>query len=881
MNLRQLPFFTILILLITASSALLADTTTDSTAVGSKRPKRKYFTQRIQAAPPKIDGQLNDICWKEGTWSGDYTQHLPAEGAKPTAETYLKILYDDDNMYVAIRAMDDPAKIHRFLDRRDNFQGDIVGVCFDSYFDHRTGFEFDLTAAGAKLDLVLKNDGWDTNWDAVWHGKVGEEDSAWVAEFRIPLSQLRYADKSEHVWGLHSWRWINRNQEEDQWNLIPRDHPGWVYSIGELYGIKGIKPKRRIELLPYSVGKIQRSEEVPGNPFATGQTNNLSVGLDGKVGLGSNLTMDFSINPDFGQVEADPSVLNLTVFETFYDEKRPFFLEGQAILDYSFDNNLLFYSRRIGHSPSHYPDLQDNEYTDFPENTSILGAFKISGKTANGISLGIMETITAKEMSDIALGAEHREEAVEPLTNYFVGRVQKDINQSNTIIGGIFTATNRRIQDSHLEFLPDAAYTGGLDFRHHWHNKTYYLDVKTIFSHVRGSEESILRLQQASSRYYQRPDADYVELDPNKKSLSGHGGRITLGRESNGKLRLVSELNWRSPGLELNDLGYMSLADQIEPSLKLGYVETHPKGIFRRYSGYLGTSRIWNFGSDCLSAIYSLNSSWMFKNRWGGSLEILRHNDALDTRLLRGGPAVNVQGAWSLENSWYTDNGRKLIFDLTYFTEHNDDKTTQSNGVYPGISYKVTNALKLNSYLSYNVARELLHYVGKESMIGGTRYLLAQLDRKTLGITFRIDFALTPELIIQYYGSPYLSVGDYSHFKYISNARAKDYSEMYTEISDKNLVLNESENSYEIYESNPDKPYYEFENPNFNFREFRSNLVVRWEFRPGSTFYLVWTHGRSQWENVSNYSLRHNMDHLWDIYPTNIFLTKFSYWFAL
>jgi hypothetical protein len=504
------------------------------TAVG----KRIYETTMLQSHPPRIDGELNDPCWKEGNWSGNYRQHIPAENADPSQQTQLKILYDEKNIYVAIRAFDtEPSKIDRQMGRRDEFRGDIVGVCFDSYFDHRTGFEFDLTAGGSKIDLILLNDGWDTNWDPVWYGKTGLEDSAWTAEFQIPLSQLRYGKKEVHTWGLHSWRWINRNQEEDQWNLMPRDNPGYLYSIGELHGISGITGKRKIEMLPYVSGQLRTFEKEPENPYATGKEWDYNFGLDGKLGISSDFTLDFTVNPDFGQVEADPSVLNLTAFEVFYEEKRPFFLEGKNILDFDFGSDLLFYSRRIGHQPMHSPDLDEDEYAEQINNTRILGALKLTGKSKKGLSVGIIESLTAREEVEITGPEDVHNEAVEPLTHYFIGRVQQDINAGNTMIGGMVTSTHRFLNDPNLNGLSREAYTGGLDLLHFFRNKTFYLDGKMVFSHVRGDELAMENLQCASAHYFQRPDADYLSLDTACHHVGGVGASFRAGKGSNGPWR--------------------------------------------------------------------------------------------------------------------------------------------------------------------------------------------------------------------------------------------------------------------------------------------------------------------------------------------------------
>ncbi len=353
--------------------------------------KKTYVTNNINPRPPVIDGILDDPIWDKVAWGGDFIQRSPNEGEEPSQATAFKILYDDRYIYVAVMAYDDePEKIERRMTRRDDIEGDWVEVHFDSYFDQRTAFGFMVSVAGVKGDFVISDDGdnWDYTWDPIWYVKTGTNEKGWAAEIRIPLSQLRYGKKADQIWGLQVTRRIFRKQETSQWQLIPQKASGWVHMYGELYGIKGIKAQRQVELTPYTVGKMQRFKREEGNPFATGGLENLYGGLDGKIGLTSDLVLDFTINPDFGQVEADPSVVNLTAFETYYSEKRPFFIEGRNILSFqimggdgSFSRDNLFYSRRIGRSPQYYPDTEEGEFLDMPENTTILSAFKITGKT--------------------------------------------------------------------------------------------------------------------------------------------------------------------------------------------------------------------------------------------------------------------------------------------------------------------------------------------------------------------------------------------------------------------------------------------------------------------------------------------------------------------
>ncbi len=485
-----LPFL-IVIFLIQKTFAGGSFSSRDTLIDNSSKPKRIYTTTRLTTKKPVIDGKLNDECWRTGEWAGNYIQWIPNDGAKPSEPTQIKILYDDRNIYVAIRAFDnEPDKIVRKAGRRDEFNGDIVGVTFDSYNDHRTGFEFDVTAAGQKIDLLLTNpSNGDVNWNAVWYAKVGMEDSAWTAEFEIPLSQLRYSSANVQVWGLHCWRWIDRFQEESDWDPQSSTGPGILYECGELHGINGLPKYRRIEIMPYSLGKLNTFKSESGNPFKDkGRAWLGNIGLDATIGLSSNFTANLTINPDFGQVESDPSVMNLTAFETFYDEKRPFFLEGKNIFSFDFDNVSVFYSRRIGHSPSYSPSLKDGEYIDFPDNTTIISAEKISGKTADGLSVGILQSLTANQQATIYSGGKKSDLGVEPLTNYFIARVQQDYSQGNTVLGGIFTSTNRFIKDTQLEFLNRNAYTGGMDFMHYWNDKEYFVDSKLIGSYINGSK---------------------------------------------------------------------------------------------------------------------------------------------------------------------------------------------------------------------------------------------------------------------------------------------------------------------------------------------------------------------------------------------------------
>ncbi|HVO73819.1 MAG TPA: DUF5916 domain-containing protein [Ignavibacteriaceae bacterium] len=850
----------------------------DSTITAHKSP-RIYKTTRLATERPVIDGNLNDLCWlTTGEWAGNYTQWIPNEGAQPSRPTELKVLYDDKNIYVAIRAFDDPQKIIRKAGRRDEFNGDCVGINFDSYHDHRTGFEFNVTAAGQKVDLLLTNpSNPDYSWNAVWYVEVGMEDSAWTAEYEIPLSQLRYSSDEVQIWGMHSWRWIDRLAEESDWEPQSSQGAGILYQFGELHGIKDLPPSRRIEIMPYSLGELNTFKAEQGNPFADkGRSWLGNAGLDAKIGLSTNFTSDLTINPDFGQVESDPSVMNLTAFETFYEERRPFFLEGKNIFSFDFDGNTIFYSRRIGHSPSYQVKLNNNEFMDYPDQTTIISAIKLSGKSAEGLSVGLLQSITSNEKAEIKSTGTDKNISVEPLTSYTIARLQQDFSEGSTVLGGILTSTNRFINDSHLESMNRNAFTGGLDFLHYWNDKEFFVDAIFAGSFINGSAKAITELQNSSARFYNRPDAVHLDFDSTRTTLSGHGARIKIGKGSKGLWRYSAEFNWRSPGLDLNDLGFMQTADIFKEKAMLSYFVVQPVSIFRTYTLEASQTNNWDYGINYLSSEGSFRIYLEFLNNWAINTTFNFISEALDTRLLRGGFAVLIPPAWSNDLYFRTDPSEKIYFDLTTNVTLGANNSTHYYLLQPGISVMPSNTLKLSMSLNFSSNINDLQYVDKQSPGGDNKYILAKIDQRTLGLTFRIDYNITPEFSIQYYGSPFASVGKYSSFKVVSNPKAENYIDRFTRL---NTALN-GEN-YDVFSDNLQLPEYSFKNPDFNFHEFRSNFVIRWEYRPGSQIYLVWSQDRSSLINPGDKSISEAFRNISKIYPDNIFLIKFNYWFSI
>jgi hypothetical protein len=855
------------------------------------RPPRIYGAVRLAGQPPSIDGRLDDGAWKEGEWASDYIQQMPVEGGVPSQKTALKILYDDRHIYMAIRAYDDMARVTRYPARRDSITGDVVGVCFDSYFDKRTGFEFDLNSAGTKIDLVLSNEGWDTTWDAVWDGKVAYEADAWTAEFRIPLSQLRYGPQDVQVWGMHAWRWIDRLQEESQWNLIPRQGTGRLYNFGELHGIRGLKPRRRIELLPHVLGQVESLPEETGNPYVGSADGKGAVGLDAKVGLTSNFTLDATVNPDFGQVEADPSVVNLTTYETFFEEKRPFFLEGKRIFTLglpgsaiagdesgTLQGDQLFYSRRIGAPPTVQPVVQEGAFFETPGETSIISAAKVTGKTNDGLSVGLLQSVTDEEHANVWFDGAESRVPVAPTANYVVGRVQKDWDKGNTMVGGMFTSTHRWLSDDvALHRLPTDAFTGAVDATHFFANRSYVVEGKGVFSRIAGDVSAIRALQTNPVHYYQRPDASHLGVDRDATSMVGHAGTVRVARYGNSKWLWSESARWMSPGLELNDVGYLRQADVILNEAKLEFKEIAPRGPFRSYGFTVSRDDSWDFGGLKTEGRTGFEANGAFRNLWGvfGGVNFIE--PPADTRLLRGGPAMTTSGFVSAEAGVHSDPSRRVSVQLSaerHFVFDGDGRRAEATA---RVVVRPVNSFNFSVNASYERNVDDLQYVDTAYAGGAARYLLGRIDQDTIGLTFRANLFITPDFTIQYYGSPFVSNGRYGQFKRATAPRAASYEDRFYRFAPSEIAYVPEANAYRVSEGGAT---YAFGNPDFDFRQFRSNLVARWEFRPGSSLYVVWSQDRTD-EEIFGKSLTSSLDALRFAPATNVFLVKMSYWFGL
>jgi hypothetical protein len=890
---RRWRRLSLLFWLLLPRAAALADPgaaadTTATTVTRPEPPSGGYLLSASRlngASAPDIDGRLDDVAWQAATPVDTFVQHEPDEGQPASERTEARILCDDLALYVGIQAHDrQPESIVGLLTRRDEqSKSDWLVVSIDSFGDRRTAFSFWVNPAGVERDVYHYDDtAEDASWDAVWEGAARLEDGGWAAELRIPFSQLRFATRPDRPWGFEMVRIIARRNETDLWKPIPKDANRWVSEYGELAGVEGVTPSRRLELLPYSLVGSRLTPPEEGNPFAVGRDFLGRVGLDLKYGLTTDITLDAAFNPDFGQVEADPSVLNLSEFESFFPEKRPFFLEGIDKFQYSLNlgdggNEPLFYTRRIGRDPQ--ADA-DGDYVESPANTTIMAAGKVSGKTAGGWTVGLLDAITQQERATIrdASGAESQA-TIEPLTHYAVGRVSRDLRDGESAVGGIVTATNRRLEGTGLGWLHSAGYAAGADARHRWGEGGWAVNGRFAASHVRGDPEALLRTQESSRRYFQRPDADYVEIDSTATDMTGTFGYLEAGKFS-GRWRgaLLSQV--RSPGFEVNDLGFQRIADDINNVVWLAHQEVKPGRVFREHSTNLNVWYRSTFGDEPTGRGGNVNGSGQLLNYWSLWGGIDYDTEVLLVRALRGGPAMPTMPSW---NGWagFNTDTRKAVWSELEGWFYRDNELTHSHGAHLGVFFRLAPNINLSLGQNYDRLVDDWFYVTEEFAQNEPQYIMAHMDQRTLSLTTRANWTFRPTLSLQIYASPFLSAGKFHDFKGVVDARAKKYDDRfdhYGEVGEGRLTY--VGGSYHVDLDEDGSVDFSFDDPEFNFRELRANVVLRWEYLPGSTLFLVYQHDRNN-ETLEGTSVPfQDLDELWNVEGNHTVLVKVNYWWS-
>jgi hypothetical protein len=800
----------------------------------------------------KLDGELSEAVWQNAPVVSGFRQREPNEGAAATYDTEARVAYDATAIYIAVQAIDpEPARIVGIRTRRDEGSpSDWIRVMIDSFHDRRSAYEFAVNPAGVKSDTYWYNDNNnDDGWDAVWDVAVSRNDRGWRAEFRVPFSQLRFSPSADATFGLAIVRQIGRLNETTTWPLLARSATGFVSSFGELTGLRVSQSQKRLELVPYVVGDVTTQQVNGDNPLLKSTDPSAEVGVDLKYAVKPGLTLTATVNPDFGQVEADPAVVNLSAFETFFSERRPFFVEGGGIFQFNVDCNDgscsgLFYSRRIGRQPRGSASLNPGEYSEVPGQTTILGAAKLTGRVGK-FAIGGLNAITADESAVVALGPNRRRETVEPFTSYSVMRARREFTDQSSI-GFIGTATNRNL-DAFTRFLPGQAYTGGVDVDWRLQRK-YSLQGFLSGSSVRGDAAAIASLQESNVHSYQRPDADYLDYNPAMTSLNGAAAMVGLNKIAGERVRFSSNVSMKSPGFDVNDLGFQQRADTRNMSNWMQWRNERPSKYLRSFRFNLNQWAGWNHGGDLLNSGVNVNAHATFANQWSTGMGLNRFWQPFDDRATRGGPGAFRSASRSMWGYLNSDTRKPASFNVFGFIGKASEGSFNWE-IGPEIGFRPTSFLTASAGIFFSHDDQRAQWVENT----GGRYVFGRLDQRTVSLTTRLNYTVTPNLSLQIYAQPFVSAGDYSEFMELVDGRARDFESRYAAFD---------------YAGNPD----------FNYRSFRTTNVLRWEYRPGSTLFVVWQQGREDTLDRGRFDFRRDISGVFDSAARNVFLVKWAYW---
>ena len=860
----------------------------DTTKVVLPDLRAQRLTARID-----IDGDLSDAAWSSQPAEARFIQSDPNQGAVPTFPTEVRVAYDDDALYVAVRMFDSaPDSITARLARRDvNTRSDELCLFLDPYHDRRSGYFFVISAAGTLRDGILYNDGWDdSSWDGVWQGRARIDSLGWTVEMKIPYTQLRFNKSEQGRWGINFRRYLARRNEYDYVAYTPRNESGFVSRFPHLVGIDGLAPHRALELRPYAVTRAEYLQHAPGDPFNDGSELVPDMGLDLKTAVGSKLTLNATLNPDFGQVEVDPAVVNLTDVETFFSEKRPFFFEGASNYEYGFGgaNNYMgfnwpgpnfFYSRRIGRAPQGTdPSEYSAEYVDRPLGTTIIGAAKVTGKIAGGWNLGLLEAVTDQEQATVMTAGASSQAEIEPLTSYTVMRTQKEFNQGRQGLGAITTFAVRKFDNPELrKQLNERSLVGGLDG---WtfldRNRAWVMTGWAGITDVHGTVARITSLQANSQHYLQRPDAVRWRIDSTATSLTGYGGRFTVNKQK-GAMIFNSAVGFMNPHFDVNDLGSMSRADVVNGHVAAGYKWTDPRGI-RRYADFTVSA----FGStdwdgNLISPGVWVGGGMEFSNYWSIWPRASFNPAAINNRLTRGGPLTASKPRWDA-GFWFETDGRKKVFYSLDFGGAQSQSGGWAIWAYPSIEWKPASSLSVSMGPGFDRNHQDSQWVGAVNDPGATetfgrRYVFSQLDQTTISGNLRVNWSFTPNVSFQMYAQPLISSGQYFAYKQLVRARSYTWEPVGSGVPQ----YDGNTDTIDLDGAGPGAGF----NPDFNVTSLRGNAVLRWEYMPASTIYVVWTQERSAYENSGEFEFGPSCSQMLSQPPNNIFMAKVSYYFSL
>ncbi len=840
--------------------------------------------------PIVIDGKLTEAVWTNKEGFENFVQRDPLEGAAPSERTVIKLAYDENSLYLAAKMYDSyPDSIMARLTRRDEWVDcDNIMLCLDPYNDKRSGYYFALNAAGTQLDGVFYNDSWDDGtWDGVWEGKVYRNAEGWTAEMKIPFSQMRFNQSDNMVWGINFRRIIGRKNEYDYLVFIPKKESGFVSYFANLTGIENISGSGKVEILPYVTGRAEYLQFEDGDPFNNGSNYIPGAGADLKMGVGSNLNLNATVNPDFGQVEIDPAVINLSDVETFFEDKRPFFVEGSSIFNFGYGGARnywgfnwggadFFYSRRVGRQPQgSIPD--DADYADYPTGTHILAAGKLTGKLGDSWNVGTIQNITKREYARISSDGIQSDTEIEPLAYYGIFRGQNEFGGGQQGLGLISTVALRDFKDERLrDEINKSALTFGLDG---WtfldSSKTWVLAGWTGMSHASGNEQRMIDLQESSRHYFQRPDAGHVKVDSSKTSLTGYAGRLVLNKQK-GNFFVNTAFGFINPAFDVNDLGFLYRADLINWHTGAGYYWSDPTDIYRYLE--LGAAVFQNYdfgGNKTWEGIFHFGT-WQFPNYYSANWDLAYYTETFNNTRTRGGPLTLNPAGYQTTLFLSSDSRNDWVVSLgagRYSSEPSYDWFVEAElelRPLPNISFI------LNPQFSRTF--EYAQYVDTFSdptaiNTYGKRYVFGELDQKTLSASIRLNWTFTPHLSLQLYVQPLISAGDYTNFKELA-APGTYYFNIYGE---NGSSFDPETNTADPDGNGPAQPI-EIGNPDFNVKSLRGNAVLRWEYLPGSVIYFVWTQTRSEAEEIGDFKFEESMTKMVAAEPDNIFMIKVTYW---
>lgn len=847
-----------------------------------------------------LDAKLDEPAWQRAPVARDqFTQSWPNPGKPGTDPTEVRVLYDDDAIYVGLRMFDShPDSIAAQLARRDagGIYSDWAHVIIDSYHDRRTAFRFSVNPKGVQKDVYSSNDNQeDTNWDAVWDVATRVDSLGWVAEYRIPLSQLRFGGAAaghERVWGFQVMRDVARKNERVAFNPWTPDGSGFVSRFGQLTGLVNLNQPQRLEVLPYASAKVTREPGNTSDPFYRKTDAVPNVGADVRYGLPGGLTLTATINPDFGQVEVDPATVNLTAFETFFPEKRPFFLEGSDVFSFGqlrrhndYGGQTFFYTRRIGRAPSRFPSGTGIDFVDMPEQTRIAGAAKVTGRKGPW-TIGILDALTAQERARVAgpTGAVDSSTAVEPLTNFFAGRVRRDYRKGQTVVGAMTTLINRQQSDLFTNMMSASAGFSGVDFEHRWNQGKYVVSGFGLGSRVNGSKAVIDAIQQAPAHYFQRPDATNLVYDPNRTSLTGHYNEIAIAKNGThfGSLAIKDV----SPTFEINDVGFHGRVDYRAVSPFWGYQSNEKRKWTQNFFAGVWSNYAWNYDGTRIFDAYGGSTSATFNNLWGANLGANVAPEYYSDRLLRGGPLAKQPSYYGVNASFWTDSRRKIWFNpYTNYQKYADGAWNRGGGIW--METRPTSFVRVNFNPSLTKQHSTAQYVrgvpdATADATYDTRYVFARLDQTTAVLETRVEWTFTSKLSLQSYVQPFVAVGRFAEFKEFTTPRAYDFA-VYGQ-DQGTITPGVDANGRPNYTIDPDDAgaaaSFTVRNPNFNSHSLRGNAVLRWEYRPGSALFLVWQQQREGSEASFDFDTGRDVGAIFRERPTNIFMLKVAYWLS-